>query len=253
MTSLKCHFLIQLSTDISWNFSERRQIDAGEDTENFASISASIFELSRKSGMGDRISPAPTGARVKSKPRPEEFVNWTEWTEWRHLAPVPETELNELAADPIRQANWTERTLFKAILNWICVTPTPDHTPDRQASTASKAHHISIQVTNPGWRAGISAGGDLELLLTPPKQLEIQWTEPSQPGQSESGPEELVNWTECSELNGCTWPPCPELNWTNFPEKLVARKLNCTELMPNHFELWTRRPCKFTDSSGPGM
>ena len=42
------------------------------------------------------------------------------------------------------------------------------------------------------------------------------------------------------------------MNWTNFTDKLVTRELNCTELMPNHFELWTRKPWKFTNSSGPG-
>ena len=161
------------------------------------------------------------------------------WMNWQPTRSGRRTELNEL----FLKRFWTE-------FAWLRHQTTPR--TGKQAQPAKRTISPSRWQTL-GRRAGISAGGDLELLLTPPKQLEIQWTEPSQPGQSESGPEELVNWTECSELNGCTWPPCPELNWTNFPEKLVARKLNCTELMPNHFELWTRRPCKFTDSSGPGM
>ena len=42
-----------------WNFSGGRQIDAGEGTERFVSISVAVFELSRKSGMEGNISPAP--------------------------------------------------------------------------------------------------------------------------------------------------------------------------------------------------
>ena len=67
--------------------------------------------------------------------------------------------------------------------------------------------------------------------------------------------EEFLNWTEwtkLNEVNGGTWARCHELNWTIFPDKLVPRELNYTELMPNHFELWTRRPFEFTNSSGPG-
>ena len=44
--------------------------------------------------------------------------SWTELNELnggKYLASVPRTKLNELAANPIRQANWTERTLFKRI------------------------------------------------------------------------------------------------------------------------------------------
>ena len=36
-------------------------------------------------------------------------LNWTEWTERRLLTAMPRIELNELAVDPIRQTNWTER------------------------------------------------------------------------------------------------------------------------------------------------
>ena len=75
----------------------------------------------------------------------------------------------------------------------------------------------------------------------------------SQPSQCKSGPEAFVNWAEWTELNRGTWPLYPELNWTNFPGKLVLRELNCTELMPNKFELCTKRPCKFTNSFAPGQ
>ena len=42
-----------------WNFGGRRQIDAGEDIESFASISAAVLELSRKFSMGGDIRPPP--------------------------------------------------------------------------------------------------------------------------------------------------------------------------------------------------
>ena len=48
------------------NFGGRRQIDAGEGTESFASISAAVFELSRTAGRGGGNS-APTAGRVLSK------------------------------------------------------------------------------------------------------------------------------------------------------------------------------------------
>ena len=72
------------------------------------------------------------------------------------------------------------------------------------------------------------------------------WAGPSQPVQPDPEPEELVKWaewTEVNELNRGTLSPCPKLHWTNFPDKLLTRELNCIELMPNHFELRTRRPC----------
>ena len=47
------------------------------------------------------------------------------------------------------------------------------------------------------------------------------------------------SWTERRHL-----APLPELNFTNFPDKLMPGELNCTELMPNQLELWTRRHCK---------
>ena len=41
-------------------------MDAAEGTESFASISAAVFELSRKSGRGGDIPP-PSGARVNTQ------------------------------------------------------------------------------------------------------------------------------------------------------------------------------------------
>ena len=47
-----------------WNSDGRRQIDAGEGTEIFVSISAAIFELSRKSSKGGAEFALPrSGAR----------------------------------------------------------------------------------------------------------------------------------------------------------------------------------------------
>ena len=61
-------------------------------------------------------------------------------------------------------------------------------------------------------------------------------------------------WTELVnlELNWGTW--CCSPNWTelNGSWSDQASELNWTELMSNHCELWTRRLCKFTNSSGPG-
>ena len=50
-----------------WNFGDRLQIDAEEGTERFASISAAVFKLWRKSGRGGQNLPPPSGARVKMK------------------------------------------------------------------------------------------------------------------------------------------------------------------------------------------
>ena len=49
-----------------WSFGGRRHIDAGEGIESFASISAAVIELSRKSGREGRNSPPPppSGASV---------------------------------------------------------------------------------------------------------------------------------------------------------------------------------------------
>ena len=42
-----------------------------------------------------------------------------------------------------------------------------------------------------------------------------------------------------------------EIYRTFYVDKLVTRVLKFTELMLNHFEFWTRRHCKFTNSSDP--
>ena len=46
-----------------WNFGGRRQIDAEEGAESFVSISAAVFELSRKSGRGGQYLPPPPPGR----------------------------------------------------------------------------------------------------------------------------------------------------------------------------------------------
>ena len=136
------------------------------------------------------------------------------------------------------------------ISNGICVTSTPR--PDKQASTASKARNPSTQMTNPRPASWDRTASLLILNNWRLDGLNRAWTESSRPRQSGSGPEKLVNWTELNKLNGGTWPLCPEPNWTIFPDKMVTRELNSTELqVPNHFELRRKRPCKFTNSSGP--
>ena len=62
-----------------------------------------------------------------------------------------------------------------------------------------------------------------------------------------------LSGTISTEMNGGICPRCHELFWTNFPDQLVSRELNYTELISNKFELWTRRPCKFTNRSDPGL
>ena len=47
-----------------WNFIGRRQIDAVEGTESFASISAAVLDLSRKFGRGTESAPPLQRARV---------------------------------------------------------------------------------------------------------------------------------------------------------------------------------------------
>ena len=64
MTSLKRHFVKNISTDFSVFFCGNRQIDVGKGTESFASISAAVFQPSRKSGM-------ERGIRPSSSPRPQ--------------------------------------------------------------------------------------------------------------------------------------------------------------------------------------
>ena len=50
------------------NIGARRQIDAEEGTESFVSISAAVFELSRKSGRGGDIrTPPPAGRGLRKK------------------------------------------------------------------------------------------------------------------------------------------------------------------------------------------
>ena len=44
-------------------------IDAGEGTENLVSISAAVFELSRKSGRGGNLPPPLSGARDLKRAR----------------------------------------------------------------------------------------------------------------------------------------------------------------------------------------
>ena len=101
MTSLKRHFLKNLLTDFSKNFGGRRQIDAGEGTKRFASISAAVFEASRKSGMGAE-SPPPAGRVLKDSPE-KRLTNDKYW-DLEHLSSVSPfmsyyNGINEICAD----------------------------------------------------------------------------------------------------------------------------------------------------------
>ena len=60
----KTQFSEKFNAGLFWNFDDRRQIDAEEGTKSFASISAAVFELSRKSGRGGGDIPPSSGARV---------------------------------------------------------------------------------------------------------------------------------------------------------------------------------------------
>ena len=62
----------KISQRISLKFGGRHQIDAGEGTESLASMSAAVFDLSRKVGRGAFVAPPPSQARVKRY----SFVTW---------------------------------------------------------------------------------------------------------------------------------------------------------------------------------
>ena len=118
-------------------------------------------------------------------------LNWTERTERWHLVPVPWTEL---AADPIRQANWTEWTLLKRF--WTEITSLRQHTTPRQASKHSQQSARSLHSGDKprGRWAGIFA--ETAPLLLPNNWrldwLYRAWAGNSHPGRSVSGPEEFV-------------------------------------------------------------
>ena len=124
----------------------------------------------------------------------------------------------------------------------------------KQAQPAKRTIHPPRRHT-PGRRAGISPGRDLELLLCSSQTIgdSMDWTKPGPNRASQVNPSQgrKSSWTELNELNGDTWPSYPKVNRTNFADKLVTRKLTCTELMPNHFVFWKIRPCKFANFSGP--
>ena len=64
MMSLKRHFLRKSIEGFLWNFNGRRQINADESKECFASISAAVFVLLRKSGRGTESVPHGTVGRI---------------------------------------------------------------------------------------------------------------------------------------------------------------------------------------------
>ena len=113
-------------------------------------------------------------------------MNWTERTERRHFAAMPWAELNELSVDPTKQANWTERTFVKRF--WtefpsLCATPHLGRVSRHSQQTQPPPPPPRLQ--NPGRRAGISAGGDLEFFLCSSQTIggSMDWTKPE------------LNWT----------------------------------------------------------
>ena len=68
----KTSFSQKLLNGFFRNFGRRRQIEAGEGTESFASVSADVFDISRKVGRGGRFSP-PSQARVNERPKSDKF------------------------------------------------------------------------------------------------------------------------------------------------------------------------------------
>ena len=145
---------------------------------------------------------------VKPGPDSNRELSWTNWTERTGSQP-----------DQAGELNWSNS--FKTILNWICVTPTPRHTPDKQEQPAKRTIPQHWRQT-PGRRAGISAGGIRTAFHLPNNlALEMDWTEPEPKRASQVNPSRAVKWTEGTERRHMA--PCPELNWTSFPDKLVNR------------------------------
>ena len=70
---------------------------------------------------------------------------WTEPTERSHLNAVTRTELNELPANTTTQVNWTERTFYLTILNWICLGVTL-----HLEKASSTARNTSVPYLHPG-------------------------------------------------------------------------------------------------------
>ena len=134
------------------------------------------------------------------------------WTERRHLAPVPRTDLNELAVDPIKQANWAKWTVFKRF--WTEFASLPQHM-NKQAMRGPRT--------------------ELLLCYSQTNGCSMDWTEPEPkraiPARSTRVRDWKSSWNEINEPNESIWPSCPKLNWPNFPDKLVTRELNCIELM----------------------
>ena len=68
MMSLKRRFLKKIINGFFLNFGGGRQINVRTVTESFASISATVYELSKNpAGGGQNLPPPPSEARVKIK------------------------------------------------------------------------------------------------------------------------------------------------------------------------------------------
>ena len=124
-------------------------------------------------------------------------LNWKNWMEalGRHASNWTDRTVSR--PDQADELNWTN--FFESILNWICVTLTLHHIPDKWASTAVKAHHPSTQATYPepaGWDFCRRGPRTVPLLLPNNWRLdglnrawtELNWTEALGP--------HAPNWTE---------------------------------------------------------
>ena len=123
-------------------------------------------------------------------------MNGTERTERRHLAPVPRTELSELVAGPIRQANWTERTLKRFLNDFELNLRHSDTTPHPRQLQYYLLGTSLLNLT--GTLCGIpNSTANASPSESP---TELNWTELSELGT------ELI---ECFKHGG---PPLNELN-----------------------------------------
>ena len=175
-------------------------------------------DASLRTWVSDSLYEGSSRLRRRIQPGPEKFVNWTEWTIWRSLVPVPRTRVIELAADPIRQVNWTERTFlndFELNLSHSDTTPHPGQASKHSVQRVGylcfvlglgPSTWILMQCL---WYPNVKyfiflLGGDSYLLGT--FLLNLTWTLRGIPNSTPNGapsgvsPNWMPNWTKLSEL-----------------------------------------------------
>ena len=113
------------------------------------------------------------------------------------MLPYPKLNWRNCQVDPIRQANWTERTFCKRL--WNEFESLWHHTTSRRSKQAQPANCTipPPRRQTPGRRAGISAGGKLELFLCFSQTTggSMNWTESKLNWTEALGPRAL-NWVE---------------------------------------------------------